>query len=47
MALAIKNTPALANKASKRFNQLIESQKNQKISETEKAKMKELVKMKC
>lgn len=43
MAMAIKNTPVLEEKSSERFNKLINSQKNDKISEEEKKRIKELV----
>lgn len=43
MALAIKNTPVLEKESSVRFNKLIEEQKDQKISDEEKKRIKELV----
>lgn len=43
MAIAVKNTPVLEEKSSERFNKLINSQKNDKISEEEKKRIKELV----
>jgi len=43
MATAIKITPVIEGKASKRFNEVIAESKTNKISETKKAKMFALV----